>query len=247
MLEIIPDLPERVLGIRARGEVTADDYRSVLVPAVEEKLARFRKLRLLYVLGDEFDGITGAAAWEDAKVGMHHFTAFERLAVVTDVDWIERVVKALGFVMPGEARVFGNDGFEAAWAWISAPPSPGKLEFELIRDRGILILEPQDELEAADFSRVAAEVDPYIDEVGGLKGLVVVAEEFPGWDDFAAFAAHFRFVRDHHAKVRRVALVTSSRFLSALPRLAGLFVAAEVKRFELDERDAAILWASEND
>jgi hypothetical protein len=74
---------------------------------------------------------------------------------------------------------------------------------------------------------------------------VVVTDEFPGWDDFAAFAAHFRFVREHHSKIRRVALVTSSRFLAALPAMAGIFVDAEVKQFPPNQRTMALAWAAE--
>jgi hypothetical protein len=244
MLELIPDLPDNVLGIRAKGKVTADDYQSVLVPAVESRLGQFRKLRLLYVLGDEFDEFTGSAAWEDAKIGMRHFTSFERIAVVTDVDWVARMVKAFGFVLPGEVRIFDNDDFDDARAWIGAPPSPGHLEFELLTGQSVLVLHPHGELEAGDFKRVATEVDPYMDRLGGLAGIVIVADEFPGWDDTAAFTAHFRFIRDHQSKIHRVALVTSSRFLSAVPKVANLFIDAEVRKFESDETNAAIAWAA---
>lgn len=244
MLELLNDLPDRVVGVKAIGEVTAQDYQDTLVPAVEEKLARHRRVRLLYVLGEAFTGFTGAAAWEDAKIGMRHFASFERIAVISDAEWIQHMMKAFGFVIPGEVRVYPQSGFDEARSWITAPSSPGKLEFELLEDQGLLVLEPQDELEADDFERVAREVDPFIDRVGGLAGLVVVAEEFPGWDDFAAFTAHFRFVREHHRSIRRVALVTSSRFLSALPGLAGMFVDAEVKQFPLEQRAEALTWAA---
>ena len=244
MLEVLIDLPGNVLGLTARGEVTAEDYRAVLVPAVENKLAQHRKLRLLYIIGDDFKGFTGGAAWEDAKVGMRHFTTFERVAVVTDVDWIRGMVKAFGFALPGDVRVYAGDEIDEARSWIGAPPSLGELKFELIRDKGVLILEPRDELEAADFERVAAEIDPYIETTGALAGIVVIAEEFPGWDDFAAFTSHFRFVREHHRKIRRVAIVTTSRFLSALPGIASRFVTAEVKKFAMNERDAALRWAA---
>ena len=120
MIERITDLPDQVLGLKASGEVTADDYKQVLVPALEEKLGQHRKVRLLYVIGDGFTGYTGGAAWEDAKVGMKHLTAFERVAIVTDVDWIGNMVKAFGFVMPGEVRVFDDDIGEAR-RWISEP------------------------------------------------------------------------------------------------------------------------------
>ena len=244
MLELLSDLPDRIVGVKAKGEVTAQDYQATLVPAVEERLARHKRLRLLYVLGEEFTGFTGAAAWEDAKIGMRHFASFERIAVISDAEWIQHMVKAFGFVIPGEVRIYSQSGFDEARSWITSPSSPGKLEFELLEEQGLLVLKPRDELEANDFERVAKEVDPFIDRVGGLAGLVVITEEFPGWDDFAAFTAHFRFVREHHGSIRRVALVTSSRFLAALPRLAGLFVDAEVKQFPMDQRAEALAWAA---
>lgn len=246
MIEVMTDLPDRVLGLRARGEVTADDYTTVLVPAIEERLSKHRKVRLLYVIGDEFRGYSGGAAWEDAKVGMKHLTSFERVAVVTDVDWIEKMVKAFGFALPGEVRVFDDDDLEDARQWISEPPSRGHLSFELIEDKGVLILQPKGELEAADFERLSAEVDPYIEKAGLLKGLMVVAEHFPGWDDFAALSSHIRFIREHHSKIRRVAFVTADRVISALPRMASRFVDAEVRAFPLNERDEALLWVGES-
>lgn len=246
MIEVMTDLPERVLGLKASGEVTAEDYKTVLVPAVEEQLTRHKKVRLLYVFGEEFKGYTGGAAWEDAKVGMKHLTSFERVAVVTDVDWIENVIKAFGFAVPGEVRVFDDDDFEAARQWISEPPSQGHLSFDLIEGKGVLVLHPKGELEAADFERVSAEIDPYIEKAGGLNGLMIDAEHFPGWDDFAAFSSHMRFVREHHSKIRRVAIVTADRIVSALPRMASRFVDAEVRAFAMGERDEALLWVAQS-
>jgi hypothetical protein len=245
MLETLDGLPDQVLGLSARGEVTAEDYRRVLVPAVESKLRKHKKLRLLYVLGRDFSGFSGGAAWEDAKVGMRHFSSFERVAVVSDTDWVRRMVRAFGFVVPGEVRVYGVDGADEARSWVAEPASHGDLRFELDREKGVLILEPHDELEAEDFRRVAAEVDPYIEKAGGLAGIVIVAEDFPGWDDFAAFTSHFRFVREHHRHIRRVAVVSDDRFLSVLPRMARVFVDAEVRSFASSERDAALSWVGE--
>jgi hypothetical protein len=242
MIEVMTDLPERVLGVKASGEVTADDYKTVLVPAIEEKLTQHKKARLLYVLGDEFRGYSAGAAWEDAKVGMKHLTSFERVAVVTDVDWIEKMIKAFGFAMPGEVRVFDDDDLEEARRWICEPASKGKLSFDLLEDKGVLIMEPHGELEAADFERVSAQIDPYIDRAGRLKGVMIVAQHFPGWDDFGALTTHIRFVREHHKKIRRVALVSADRLVSAIPRIASRFVDAEVRAFPMDARDEALLW-----
>jgi hypothetical protein len=246
MIEVMTDLPERVLGLKASGEVTAEDYRTVLVPAVEEQLTRHEKVRLLYVFGDEFKGYTGGAAWEDAKVGMKHLTSFERVAVVTDVDWIENTIKAFGFAVPGEVRVFDDDDLGAARQWISEPPSQGHLSFDLNEDQGVLILQPKGELEAADFERVGAELDPYLEKTGQLNGLMIVAEHFPGWDDFSALSSHLRFVKEHQAKIRRIALVTNDRLVSAIPRFASRFISAEARAFPMSDRDDALLWVSSN-
>jgi SpoIIAA-like len=242
MLKLIETLPGPVLAVEAAGKVTADDYRTVLVPAAEKLIAEHPRIRLLYVLGRDFDGFSGGAAWEDAKLGLGHFTAFERVAVVTDVDWVKTMVKAFGFAMPGEVATFGLDELDAAREWIAAPRPPGKLEFELDEQAGVLVLRPHDELEVSDFERVAAAVDPWLDKAGSLSGVMIVADEFPGWDSFAAMLSHFRFVRDHVRKVRRVALVSSSRFLSALPRLAQRFVDADVRQFESADVEAARSW-----
>ena len=75
---------------------------------------------------------------------------------------------------------------------------------------------------------------------------MIVAEHFPGWDDFAALTSHIRFVREHHSKIRRVALVTADRLVSAVPRMASRFVDAEVRAFPMDGRDEALLWLGEN-
>ena len=106
----------------------------------------------------------------------------------------------------------------------------------------ILGITPEGRLEAEDFARLAQEVDPYLEEHGQLKGLMIETESFPGWQDFAALLSHLRFVRAHHEKVRRVAAVTDSRFLSILPQVASHFVKAEVRHFPYQDRQIALDW-----
>lgn len=118
MLELISDLPDNVVGIRAIDDVEDDDYQDVLVPEIQDRLARHDKIRLLYVLGPEFEGYEADAMWEDAKLGMRTFTSYERIAVVADSTLIRRSVKAFGWLMPGELRVFAVADQEAATAWI---------------------------------------------------------------------------------------------------------------------------------
>lgn len=120
MIKVLEGLPPNVVGIEAVGRVDAADYRRVLEPAVERALQAHDKLRLLYVLGDEFDGYSPSAAWEDTKLGISHWHAWERLAVVTDREWIRDGVRALGWMLPGECRVYTVERRDKATAWVSA-------------------------------------------------------------------------------------------------------------------------------
>jgi hypothetical protein len=117
MIRLLPDMPPGVLGIEAIDDVEKEDYQNVLVPAVETALAEHGKLRLVYVLGHEFDEYEGEAVWEDLKLGVRHPTSFERVAIVTDARWAGPAIKIFSVLMPGQARAFPLAQLEAAKAW----------------------------------------------------------------------------------------------------------------------------------
>jgi hypothetical protein len=120
MIELITNLPDNVVGFAASGQVSGDDYKTVIIPAVETAFGRHKKIRLLYHIGQEFKKFTTTALWDDARVGFHHLTGFERIAVVTDVGWIQTMARGVGLAMPGELRVFADAELEQAKVWIAA-------------------------------------------------------------------------------------------------------------------------------
>ena len=134
MIELIEGLPDGVVGLEGVGEVSSDDYATVANPAVERALEQHGKIRLLHVLDDRFTGYTGGGMWDDAKLGLAHPRSWERIAVVTDHRRIRRLVKAAGWSVPGEMRLFSNAERAEAAAWVSEgletrrdaspPPSP---------------------------------------------------------------------------------------------------------------------------
>ena len=85
------------------------------------------------------------------------------------------------------------------------------LNVELDRATGLAVLRPEGALTESDFDAVAAVIDPYLEANGALNGLIIYTKDFPGWDTFGAMLKHFKFVRSHHQKLSRVALVTDSR------------------------------------
>jgi len=116
------------------------------------------------------------------------------------------------------------------------------IQFELLRDRGILIVSPEDPLEKSDFERLAREIDPFIESNGKLTGLMICAKAFPGWNSFEAFVSHLSFVKDHHRKIERIVVASDSEFLKIMPHIVKHFVSAEVRHFASDERTKALAW-----
>jgi hypothetical protein len=116
------------------------------------------------------------------------------------------------------------------------------IDYELLKAEGILILRPQGRLEAADFEKVAHEIDPWIEANGKFHGLMIDAAAFPGWKDFAALVAHLRFIREHHKKIERIAVVSDSSFLAVAPKIASHFVQADLRHFSDSQREEALAW-----
>jgi hypothetical protein len=119
MIEKIPDLPDNALGYTAKGTVTAKDYETVIIPAVEELFTRKGKVRFLYHLGEDVTGFEAAAMWDDTKLGLKHLQGWERIAIVSDTEWIRAAISIFGLVIPGHVRVFHNNELAEAKRWIS--------------------------------------------------------------------------------------------------------------------------------
>lgn len=245
MLEKLEDLPANVVGVKASGTVTKEDYLKVLDPMVDAARREGKRLRFLYQFGPEFDRFSGGAALEDARLGISSMRVFEACAIVTDVSWLRQSVGFVRFLMPCPIRVFANDGFNEAVAWLESLPTGVGLTHRMLSDVGVLVVEPKGPLRAADFDALALVVDPWIAAHGELNGLVVHATDFPGWEGLGDFMRHVRFIEDHHRKVRKVALAADTKLAGVVPRIAEHFVHAEVQRFGYDELDQAVAWAGE--
>ncbi len=92
------------------------------------------------------------------------------------------------------------------------------LEHELLTETGILIVRPKGPLAASDFAALSVDADAYIEAHGALNGLMICAEEFPGWENLDGAVSHFKFVRDHHSKISKVAFVSDSDVLTRRTR-----------------------------
>lgn len=121
MAETIADMPPGTLGFRIGGRLAREDYLDTLVPPLREAVDAGRKLRVLYAIGPELHMEPGAL-FEDIKLegelGVRHRDAWERIAVVTDLDWLWRAFGLFSWMVPGEMKLFRESDLSQAKAWL---------------------------------------------------------------------------------------------------------------------------------
>ena len=116
--EILAGFPSDVVAIEAKGIVTSQEYRTAIIPYIEQKLKEHNALKLLFITGDDFIEFSVGALWEDARFGLSHMTAFSKMAVVSDVEWIRQGIKLFSPLMPADIMVFDLVALDNAKKWI---------------------------------------------------------------------------------------------------------------------------------
>ena len=119
MIELLPDMPAGVTGIRVSGRLRGDDLCE-FKPAMDD-LVNSGEIRIVEVIAPDYQGFGPGGLVEDLKLGLgaliHHHSAFKRIAVVSDKDWVAHALHAFAWMVPGELALFGLDEIERAKAW----------------------------------------------------------------------------------------------------------------------------------
>jgi len=111
-------MPAGTIGFEAVGEVEDDDWEEAVEPVLRDEIASGQKVRLLYLLGLEARDVEGDAMKADTGFRARHARSFERVAVVSDEDWMRPAVRALSVLLPGKAHAFPVHELEAAKTWL---------------------------------------------------------------------------------------------------------------------------------
>ena len=119
MLRRITDMPAGTIGFEAIGEVEDDDWEDAVEPVLRREIAEGRKVRLLYLLGPRAREVERDAMGADTEFRARHASSFERVAVVSDEDWMRPALGALSFLLPGKAKGFRVHDLAAAKAWLA--------------------------------------------------------------------------------------------------------------------------------
>ena len=121
MLDFMTEGDGNILGIRATGKLSDEDYQHVLAPRVQSLLEQFHTLRVLFLMDETFQGWSLKAAWANTIFDLKHRRDFEKIAMIGAPKWEEWCVKtAATLLMHGKMRTFRPDQLKQAWHWLRA-------------------------------------------------------------------------------------------------------------------------------
>ncbi|GAA2853287.1 hypothetical protein GCM10010472_08110 [Pseudonocardia halophobica] len=124
MLTRIRDMPSGTVGFEAVGKVDDDDFSDTVEPVLRREIAEGRSIRLLYLLGPDLREYEGDTLAEEVKFAARHPTSYERVAVVSDEEWLRPALRVLSVLVPGQLRAFPVAELPAAKDWLAAGDRP---------------------------------------------------------------------------------------------------------------------------
>jgi len=229
------------LELRLSGQVTQKDYDEVLIPAIEAALKDHDKLRVLFVVADNFTGYDLGAVWADGRMGLTYWSGFERIAIAADPGWITTGVRAFAPLMPCPVQIFALNDTDAARRWLRE--SLGTVHMRDLDGRALHV-ELLGRPDAGDFDDAAGDLDALLRDRDGFR-LLLDLREFDGWQGFSAVAGHFTLAREHAGLAQKVAIVGTHGWQKIAQRVVARFVNAETRYFAADDFEAAKTWLIE--
>lgn len=238
MIRIDNQMDGALLEIRLSGKIRGEDYKNILVPAVEDALSRHDRIRVLAIVEPDFTGYDLTAAWEDTKLGLGHWSGFERLAIVTGLGWVGSAIRIAAPILPCPVQVFPAEELEDARRWLRE--SLGSVH---IIDLGgdCLQIKLLGKVDAEAYSRAEGDLDDRLRNRHGFR-LLIDLTEFDGWQGLSALAAHFRLARDHLPLLERAAVVGDKNWQHMAQRVASHILRREIQYFPSQELDKAKAW-----
>jgi len=240
MIEELSGLPSGTIGFRATGKVTGDDYDKVLTPAIDRAIDEFHRIKLLALLGPDFDGYSLEAAWDDTRLGLRHWSGFERIAVATDIGWIKAGIRAVGFMLPCPIKLFSLGEEDDARRWLDE--SLGTIHFHSVDD--VIVAQLIGKLEASTYDNIDEKIADAFSRTDHPR-LLLDLREFDGWSGLSALGQHLSLVNEHRRKPERVAVVGDKAWQRLAERIMSRFVNAKAKFFDADDYDGAQAWVAQ--
>ena len=108
------------LGFNLTGEITKEDYDTVILPAVKDLTDQSPShLNLMLVVDTDLSNFTAGAWMKDAVLGLKNLTKFHRVAIVSDSAVVKNVTPFADKMLPGEYRAFPMKDLDSAKTWMT--------------------------------------------------------------------------------------------------------------------------------
>lgn len=120
MITIIDDAPDNAAAFKATGDVNKEDYRNVVIPAIDALVKKQDKINFMLVLDTAIKNFSIGAFLQDLGVGLKHFTKWHKMAIVSESGVINRFSDLFSYIAPGEAKGFTHSELEKAKEGVSA-------------------------------------------------------------------------------------------------------------------------------
>jgi len=240
MIEVITGLPAGTIGFRATGKISGDDYDNTLTPAIDRAIEEYQHIKLLAVLGPDLEGYSLEAAWDDTRLGLRHWTGFERVAVATDATWVRASVKAISFMLPCPVKLFSVNEEDDARRWLAE--SLGSIHFD--EADGVIVARLIGKLEASAYEGIDEEVVAAFSRTEHPR-LLLDLRDFDGWSGLSALGHHLSLVREHRRKPERIAVVGDKAWQRLAEKVMSQFVNAKAHFFDGDDFEGARAWVAQ--
>lgn len=119
MIQKINSLPENMVGFRAVGEVTKEDFDQIVLPAVKESVEKTGQLNYMLVIDTSLENFTAGAWIKDAILGIKNLTKWHKAAIVSESVAVKRFTDFFSLLIPGEFKGFNHEHLQEAIDWTS--------------------------------------------------------------------------------------------------------------------------------
>jgi hypothetical protein len=120
MIELIKDLPPSLLGFKATGKVTKNDYERVVFPQLEIYLKSFHTINYLFVMDTSVRFFTVGAWIEDTWLRIKKLYKWRRVAIISNQRNFRCLTEAVGHLFPGEYKGFSMAEVDIAVKWLTS-------------------------------------------------------------------------------------------------------------------------------
>lgn len=123
MVQIISATANAV-AFSTTDEVTADDYKNIILPAVRKLIETNNEINFLFFIETQLEGFSVSAWLEDLLIGLRNLGKWHRAAIVTNTQTAASFTKSFRYIASGELRTYAKERLDEAVGWISGNDMP---------------------------------------------------------------------------------------------------------------------------